>query len=515
MNEKQKRMRSENLLVTAVVNEHYDTAKFLIEQGADVTCCNNLPIIEAVKTNFCEMVKLLIHSGADATARNNEPLKIAIKNAKYGNPEIMDYLILNGADSSLVDDSMYSILKDAVECCNVKMAEYIISNGADVTYNDNEAICIAADADVGSRSEMIEILVSAGADVNARHGFPLIAASNFYHDRDITFLIEHGAAKDACEYCAFMVARECHTDDAFIEADVNPLIETDFRTCIEYAAEHKYKDIVEWLLCWERKADDFLVYATENGYSETAKFLLDSGYECDKIKALILACTWDFEDIAEAIIDSGCDFSDQRLFALIITAVKNCSEKLVKRLIEAGALISEGAVWQAAYERKFEILKALLSKEDKQYIKSALQGAFECGRTDIVKFLIDNYSIRLSSYGMNDLLESAIEGESVEMVKLAIKNGAKANELSQNVTKSSIYHVINAGKYELFEFLVKSGMKTDKGMLYCAVKENRSEFAEVLLKNGVRPSQTIIQLAVKLGRTKILKAFVDAGISVI
>ena len=323
MNENQKRMRNKNPLLTVVSKDYLEAAKFLIEQGADVTCFANAAIIEAVKNDNFEMVKLLIDSGADATARNNEPIKITIRGAKYGDPEIMDYLILSGADSSLVDDSMYDILNDAIEYGNLKMAEYIISNGADVTYNDNEAICIAADSVFNSDGEeILKLLINAGADVNARNGYPLIAVS--YARYCISLLIENGADVHACEHCALLIASEHHNGDLFYSACVSSDVRADFTKCIEYAAKHRYTDIV-YLLLRRKQANDYLVYATERWYSETVKLLLDSGYEGDKIKALKIACKRNMPDIIRAIIDSGCDFRDQRSFNLINIAVINCS----------------------------------------------------------------------------------------------------------------------------------------------------------------------------------------------
>ena len=516
MNEKQKitRSRSKDPLLTVVKRNYLEMAELLIKQGADVTCFDNEPIIEAVRNDNFDMVKLLIDSGADAAARNNEPLKIAIRGAKYGNPEIMDYLILNGADSSLVDESMYDILEDAVEHGNVKMAEYIISNGADVTYNDNKVICIATSSPYCFHfKEMLELLVSAGANVNARHGYPLIATTACYSYNNVASLIENGADIHACEHCALMIAkvRKNQYDNLFYEAGIDPDFPTSFEKSLEYASKHKYKDIVELLI--RKKDDDMLVYAAGKGYIETVKFLLNSGYKGDKIWALGVACDRNFEDVADAIIDSGCDFINHNLsYDLIVDAVMNGSMKLVKKLLNAGAPLSEKAFFEAASCGEVEILKVLLSS-DKLYAEEALKGAFESGDINIVEFITSNY-ISISSCFIDDLLRSAIYGENTELIKLVIDNGVEPDQIFK-ICRGAVFNIIEIGNYELLIFLLDLGMKASVSMLESAVFRDQVKCAKVLLEKGVLPTDEIIQEVLDLGRTEILEAFFDAGVPII
>ncbi|MBR3133711.1 MAG: ankyrin repeat domain-containing protein [Clostridia bacterium] len=514
MNEKQKitRSRSKDPLLTVVKRNYLEMAELLIKHGTDVTCFDNEPIIEAVRNDNFEMVKLLIDSGADASARNNEPLKIAIRGAKYGNPEIMDYLILNGADSSLVDDSMYYILNSAIRYGNIKMVEYIISNGADVTYNDNEAICIAADSYYNANNEQIlGLLIKVGADVNARHGYPLIAASYYRFTYDISLLINNGADIHACEHCALLIAEKHHNGNVFYRAGVSSDVRTDFTKCIEYAAKHRYTDIVELLLS-NKNVDDYLVYSTERCYSETVKFLLDSGYEGDKIEALKIACRCNYDDIIEAIIDSGCDFKDQYSLDLITTAVVNCSAELVKRLIDAGVQLTEEAFFEAACRKEMETLKVLFSF-DTSFAEEALKGAFESGDINIVEFITSNY-ISISSCFIDDLLRSAIYGGNTELIKLIIDNGVEPDQIFE-ICRGAVFNIIENGNYELLIFLLDLGMKASDLMLESAVFRDQVKCAKVLLEKGVLPTEEIIQEVFNLGRTEILEAFFDAGVPII
>jgi len=86
-------------LMYAVDHDQYETAKFLLENGALQTYGWEVyPLHDAVDNANLEMVKLLVEHGADVNCKNgegNSPLQLA-KNYPDGKSEIIDYLIEMG-----------------------------------------------------------------------------------------------------------------------------------------------------------------------------------------------------------------------------------------------------------------------------------------------------------------------------------------------------------------------------------------------------------------------------------
>lgn len=114
---------------------HLETARFLLEHGADVQAISqnalaNQPLHAAVAGNHAEMVALLVRTGADVNQRQHggwTPLHGAANN---GNLRIVKLLIENGADINAANDDGVTALALAIEEARPDVTEYLKSKGA-------------------------------------------------------------------------------------------------------------------------------------------------------------------------------------------------------------------------------------------------------------------------------------------------------------------------------------------------------------------------------------------------
>lgn len=88
--------RGNTLLIMAVKEGHFDTAKFLLDKGLNINHWNekgNTPLHYAVKNKNLGMVKFLIEKGANMNIRNNfgdTPYMIAVNRCYWDIPRFME-----------------------------------------------------------------------------------------------------------------------------------------------------------------------------------------------------------------------------------------------------------------------------------------------------------------------------------------------------------------------------------------------------------------------------------------
>ena len=73
----------------AVLNNHTDIVKILLEYGANVHCDKDSPIIRASENGFDEIVSILINYGADINAENGSPIIEASRNGHFGTVKLL------------------------------------------------------------------------------------------------------------------------------------------------------------------------------------------------------------------------------------------------------------------------------------------------------------------------------------------------------------------------------------------------------------------------------------------
>lgn len=189
----------------AMMEERYDDAKKLIEEGVDVNCkvftTEATPIYYASITNKLELVKILIDKGADVNSTLIDGYTILHSFSTNEHWElyknIINFLLENGLDINKQDNFGQTALFLASANEDPSFAEFLINNGADVNIpskKDGAPIHLAASA---NNIAIAELLLASGADIHDKNSVqwdtPLHYAATEGNTEMIKFLLERGA----------------------------------------------------------------------------------------------------------------------------------------------------------------------------------------------------------------------------------------------------------------------------------------------------------------------------------
>lgn len=177
-------------------------------------------------------------------------------------------------------------------------------------------------------------------------------------------------------------------------------------------------------------------------------------------------------------------------------------------------LIKVKSLWENNYNKDVIQLHELVTN-------AALYGNLE-----IIKYLIEcgvNFNVKL----VRSALELAIinsSNDSLEIIKLLIKNGAAVNQAAL-FDKTPLYAAINSGKLEVVRLLIETkadvnlASLVDESPLCTAIKLKNLKMIELLLKNGANintkiDGQVAIVYAVKNNNIKLAELLIKYGAKV-
>ena len=122
----------------------------MIDNGADINEESNAYTDEtalhlAFRNSHFETVKYLVENGADVNKTDGYGNTVLMDASRNGNFEIVEYLLENGADVNAKDEGSPLILASAKG--HLEIVKCLAENGADVNFKDyynNLKICLTA-----------------------------------------------------------------------------------------------------------------------------------------------------------------------------------------------------------------------------------------------------------------------------------------------------------------------------------------------------------------------------------
>lgn len=191
-------------LIIAVGNSYIDTAKILIENGANINAVDIegwSALSYAVNNGDIEIAKLLLEN----KAKIKDELLIAIKSPIVESRiNIMKLLIDNKANINYTDEDGFNPLNIAIESGDMELTKFLITNGANVNSLMQDGISLIGYAIAQNNMDLLQILIENGANVNYTGGdswadIPLMTASRLGLDNVVRILLTRNADINAVD----------------------------------------------------------------------------------------------------------------------------------------------------------------------------------------------------------------------------------------------------------------------------------------------------------------------------
>lgn len=181
-------------LIIAVGNSYIDTAKILIENGANINAVDIegwSALSYAVNNGDIEIAKLLLTNKAKIKGELLLAIKSPIVESRIN---IMKLLIENGANINYTDEDGFNPLNIAIESGDMELTKFLITNGANVNSLMQDGVSLIGYAIAQNNMDLLQILIENGANVNYTNGdswadTPLKTASRLGLDNVVRILL--------------------------------------------------------------------------------------------------------------------------------------------------------------------------------------------------------------------------------------------------------------------------------------------------------------------------------------
>ena len=191
-------------LIIAVGNSYIDTAKILIENGANINAVDIegwSALSYAVNNGDIEIAKLLLEN----KAKIKDELLIAIKSPIVESSiNMMKLLIDNKVNINYTDEDGFNPLNIAIESRDMELTKFLITNGANVNSLMQDGVSLIGYAIAQNNMDLLQMLIENGANVNYTNGdswanTPLQTASRLGLDNVVRILLTRNADINAVD----------------------------------------------------------------------------------------------------------------------------------------------------------------------------------------------------------------------------------------------------------------------------------------------------------------------------
>ena len=487
-------------LMNAASSGHCKVVELLLEKDADPDLANNdgwTPLMSAARAEHEEVVKLLIKKGADISIKNprgenafkiakegiksiildaddkqqsrqqesaiNENLSCFVRACVDGNLEDAEKLF-HDKIIGLSEDEIHEAFTKAIIHHHLNIAEFLIDN--EVNLNQPTATLLLKKAVGLGNKKVVEFLIKKDADPNNNHRPNLtalsLAVSKNYVDIAKMLLwngadpyMQNGNFRDTA---LDMVRRNGKPEMKKVFDDYASLSELDEEGNLPIIAASKYGEIerAQELIAMGANVNDVggergiapLILASENGYLEMVKLLLDNKADVNAEgengwTVLMWASHEGHCDVVELFLSNGAnvdgisidDNSKERETTPLILASGNGHLEIVELLLDKGAELAlynvhyQTALDIALQDENIKMFQMLVGRypNPQEQVFSLIDFAMFVNDQMAVKFIIRDINVvdcNQKDFTNKKFLVRAIENRQSEIAEIFLENNA-------------------------------------------------------------------------------------------
>ena len=505
-------MFDEPPLVTASVSGNTNIVKLLLEHGAKKHLGWALTV--ATWNEHDEIIQLLLEHGAqvdnddwlDYFMLDKPPLITA---SISGNTNIVKLLLEHGAKKHLG-----WALTEAIKHKHIEVTKVLLERGVSVDEINDDDRTPLIEASENGHIDIIKLLLEYGANIDKRNlkGWTALMKVSEKGDSNlevIELLLRYGAQADL---------QNNEGDSALIVATQNSQTELVIKLVRDHRSNVHLKNNKGWTT---------LMKVSQVGCAEVVELLLNHGAEVDQQNsdgqtALMIASQNGHIKIVRLLIKfhAKVDIKANNSKTALVLASQQKHTETVELLLEYGAkdnLDITLAYVAAIKEVHINTVKLLLElKAQVNYRQwgtlSALEGASENGRIDIVKLLLDHGSHKflhlavarasrnghlyivklLLEHGADYLgwaLAEAILNKHDVITELLLKYGAKVDEDDWFgiFNEPPLIKAVEKGNTDMVKLLLEHGAKQEMGWAITeAIRNEHAEIVQLLSERGAQ-----------------------------
>ncbi|KAF2905112.1 hypothetical protein ILUMI_01061 [Ignelater luminosus] len=400
----------------AVRNEHIDTVKLLLSNGANVYVGFNgvTALIDSVVYGNATVLLYLLCNGMDVKSEEHDGTPVLCLAAIAGHVDIVKMLLYRGVDIESKDKNGHRSLHFAAFHGREDVVELLLSKGASINAEDNDGGTALLYAVLGGYTQIVTLLLSKGSEIPAKS-------------------LHMSAGRGFVDLTNFLLYKNM---------DVN-LRDGGGMTALHRAAENGHQEIVVLLLTKRANIE------AKNYSGETP---------------LILAVKEGHREVTNVLIAEGADIETKTSNdeTPLIVSVKFDRNEITKLLIAKGAKINVFVFHLAVGNPNstLETIELFLSKSpDLLELRTAKQNtplisATQGGCEGIVQLLLSkNANIKAKDEnGMSALHWASFKGYK-GIAFLLLQNNADL-EAEDNEGKTALIHAARNGHEEVVSILL-------------------------------------------------------------
>jgi serine/threonine-protein phosphatase 6 regulatory ankyrin repeat subunit B len=453
--------RKRTALSSAILNQNYEIASLLVENGAVEIGINDANLIVEAKNGNIGAVKRHLEMGANINTKDHGGKTALIWAADEGHNDIVSHLIKQDANIASKSNTGRTALLEACYKGHNNVVKILLGS---LDPEDNEGVHEVVDAR------------------DNKGNTPLKEAWMRGYDRIVRILKKYGAQEGEREAKLLEAAATCKASVLEQSIRKNVSIETTNHrgmTPLMLASQSGCVDGVKILLNagarinqQSNSGETSLILAANNGHKRIIDVLLEENAILDRTTrqgrtALIKAASSGHTDIVQALIKAGADVNRKDNYGktALIIAAENQHLKVIKVLLKAGADINfvvpdgETVLMLAACSGDRNLVRILLElgadvNKKSNNGETALYFASREGHKGIVDDLLyKNADCNIATQtGRTPLIEACQAGRK-DIVESLIKAGANVNQIDESRV-SALMVAVKKGYQDIVKLLL-------------------------------------------------------------